>query len=186
MSYIEPTPKDLNMKFAPSINPYANLIIPETWNDVKEFADWWIAIGMPIMFPKNSEVFLSDDATAICLFRKDKFQVELYLIHPQPFVPAHEHPGVEVIKMRLGNRDIPMMSDVLKDGHSHGAGFRLEGEDKGFPLIAFQHWLEGEPSTIASKWKGPTAGPMHDSLIKRFNPTAHVTAGYADITKTQE
>ena len=178
------TAQDLKMDFIPTINPHANLAVPDTWADVKEFADWWVHAGMPIMFPPNPEVFLSDDATAIALFRKGRFQVELYLIHPAPKVPEHEHPDVEVIKMRLGNREIPIMSTVLHNGESHGASTRLEAEERGFPLIAFQHWLTREPTTIASMWKGPTVGPKQENLIKRFNPDAHVESGYADITKS--
>jgi hypothetical protein len=29
-------------------------------------------------------------------------------------------------------------------------------------------------------WKGKTAGPMQEKLIKRFNPDAYVVDGYAD------
>ena len=73
-------------------------------------------------------------------------------------------------------------STVLYKGESHGAGIKLEAETKGFPLIAFQHWLDREPNTIASMWKGNTVGPKQDALIKRFNPDAYVKDGYADIT----
>lgn len=164
-------------------NPYKNLHVPDDWDNVKQFADWWIQSGMPIMFPPNPEVFLSDDATSIALFRKKRFQVELYLIHPNPKVPMHEHPDVEVIKMRLGNRENPIMSEVLYNGESHGAGLKLEAETKGFPLIAFQRWLTREPATVAGMWKGQTVGPKQEELIKRFNPNALMMDGYADITQ---
>jgi hypothetical protein len=74
---------------------------------------------------------------------------------------------------------------VLKDGESHGAGQRMAAEHIGFPLIAFQHWLTREPTTIASMWKGPTVGPLQEALIKRFNPDAYVVDGYADTTRNQ-
>jgi hypothetical protein len=35
-------------------------------------------------------------------------------------------------------------------------------------------------------WKGTTVGPMHEALIRRFNPTAYVVDGYADITRSAE
>ena len=176
---------DLNMSFFPSVHPYADLQIPDSWKDVKEFADWWMQAGMPTIFPPNPEVFLSDDATAVALFRHGRFQVEMYLIHPHPKVPVHEHPGVEVIKMSLTAARFPLMSEVLKDGSSHGAGARMEAEKTGFPLIAFQHWLTRDPTTIASMWKGPTVGPLQEALIKRFNPNAYVVEGYADITRNE-
>jgi hypothetical protein len=172
-----------NMIVKQGPNPYPNLVIPETWPNVDEFADWWLRSGMPIMFQEKAEVFLSDDATAIALFRKDRFQVELYLIHPHPTVPVHEHPDVEVIKIRLDGRKYPYLSNTLHNGEAHGAGMRLEAEERGYPLLAIQHWLTREPSTIASMWKGETVGPLQESLIKRFNPDAFVKSGYADITK---
>jgi hypothetical protein len=167
-------------------DPYPNLVTPDSWASVEEFAEWWFKNGMPMKFQEGSEVFLSDDATSIALFRQGRFQVELYLIHPHPKVPVHEHPDVEVIKVRLGAGKYPYMSNTLRNGGSHGAGLRLEAEDKGYPLLAIQHWLTREPTTIASMWKGDTVGPKQESLIKRFNPTAYVVEGYADITRSQE
>jgi hypothetical protein len=172
------------MNFSEISNPHSEMQIPDGWENVKDFAEWWMKSGMPMLFPSRPEVFLSDDATAICLFRKGRFQVELYLIHPTPIVPEHEHPGVEVIKMRMGLPDNKFgFSTVLHRGESHGAGIKLEAETKGFPLIAFQHWLDRDPSTIASVWKGKTVGPKQDAIIRRFNPDAYVIDGYADTTR---
>lgn len=150
------------------------------WPSVVEFMDWYMENGRPINFG-DQEVFCTDDATAVCLFRRGQFQVELYLIHPNPLVQVHEHPGVDVIKMRIIN-DMAIPTGVLIDGNSHGDGMRLEGEGKGFPLLAFQHWKNSPPTTIASSWKGETAGPKHNALIKRFHPNAFNKPGYADIT----
>jgi hypothetical protein len=173
-----------NMESTQGPDPYPNLIIPETWKNVEEFADWWFRNGMPIKFQESAEVFLSDDATSIALFRKGRFQVELYLIHPCPVVPVHEHPDVEVIKARLSGKRYPYLSNTLHNNEAHGAGIRLEAEDKGYPLLAIQHWLTREPTTVASMWKGNTVGPKQESLIRRFNPSAYIVEGYADITRS--
>lgn len=153
----------------------------DTWADVTEFYEWYNNNGMPVEMP-TGEIFCSDDATSVCLFRKGQFQVELYLIFPQPLVQTHEHPYVEVIKVdrQAGNN---FVSEVLKMGESHGAGMRLTASDKGFPLYAFQHWLRDTPSTVAAAWKGRTVGPKHETLIRRFYPNALILDGYADITK---
>lgn len=173
----------LNMIFQRILHPHADIEIPGDWATVQEFADWWVGAGMPIIFPKDPEIFLTDDATAVCLFRNGQFQVELYLIHPNPKVPMHEHPEVEVIKMSLTTDKGPVMSNVLTNGEAHGAGQRMSAKDIGFPLVAFQHWLTREPTTIASMWKGPTVGPLQEALIKRFTPDAYVVDGYADTTR---
>ena len=173
-----------NMVSIQGPNPYPNLVIPDTWKNVEDFADWWFRNGMPIKFQDSSEVFLSDDATSIALFRKGRFQVELYLIHPNPTVPVHEHPDVEVIKARLDGKRYPYLSNTLHNNETHGAGLRLEAEDRGYPLLAIQHWLTRDPTTIASMWKGNTVGPKQESLIRRFNPNAYIVEGYADITRS--
>jgi hypothetical protein len=179
-------PNYVRKPFTKIADPYEGFDIPDTWTNVEEFAEWWMSNKQPIIFPQDPEVYMSDDATAISLFRKGRFQVELYLIHPQPSVPTHEHPGVEVIKIRMGEPDSPVASDVLRFGEAHGSGMKLEAEVRGFPLIAIQHWLTREPTTIASMWRGTTAGPMHENLIRRFNPNAYVIDGYADITRTMD
>jgi hypothetical protein len=163
-----------------------SLIIPDSWESVESFCNWYIENNMPLRFPKIPEVFLSDDATAVCLFRHGQFQVELYDIHPNPLVQLHEHPGVEVIKVRFQDANA-LVFPPLRKGQSHGAGFRLEGEEVGFPLMAVQHWVNGEkPTTVAAQWKGKTVGPLHEDLIRRFHPNALVINGYADITRTMD
>lgn len=182
--------KDYGMDFTVINHPYNDLEVPESWANVNEFAEWWMSMKMPIRFPAKAEVFVSDDAAAVTLFRQGRFQVELYLIHPQPKVPVHEHPDVEVIKMNLSsvvdgetNQILPIMSETLTNGKSHGAGMRVEAEKLGYPLFAFQHWLTRDPTTVAAMWKGETVGPRQEALIKRFNPDAYVVDGYADITQ---
>jgi hypothetical protein len=165
-----------------------NFIANSKWKSVEEFCNWYMDNGMPIRPPNNTEVFLSDDATATCLFRSGQYQVESYLIYPEPLVQIHEHPGVEVIKVRMfenGDGGFALASDVLRKGEGHGAGFRLDGEEKGFILLAVQKWDdELIPTTVAARWKGKTVGPIHESLIKRLYPEALVLPGYADVTKT--
>lgn len=167
-------------------NPIDRIRVPESWQTVDEFAQWWIAAGSPMRFPPDAEIFRSDDATAVSVFRQGQFQVELYLIHPTPTVPNHEHPGVDVIKIQMGEgtQGIEMMP-TLTDGESHGAGIKVDAQ-LGFPLLAVQHWKTRTPITIAAMWKGPTVGPLHEALITRFNPDAYVTQGYADITRLKE
>jgi hypothetical protein len=157
--------------------------IPETWDGVQSFAHWWCDAGMPFYTPAGSEVFLSDDATSICVFRQGRFQVELYLIHPNPNLQNHEHPDVEVIKMRVDAPQWGRMSAVLHNGENHGSGAAAHAGSRGFPLIAFQHWKERDPCTVAAAWRGPTVGPKQEALIRRFYPNAFIEPGYADVTK---
>ena len=175
-------------------NPLAGVEIPE-WKTVQEFACWWTDRGCPIAPPAET-VNLSDDATSFVFFRSGQFQVELYLIHPSPNLPVHEHPGVEVIKMRLdtflatGSRVVKTSreeaSPTLYQGQAHGVGTNFKekgGLDSGFGLLAFQKWRDGlNPTTVAARWKGQTVGPMQEKLILKHTPDAVVRDGYADTT----
>jgi hypothetical protein len=162
----------------------------QDWANVADFCNWYVESGMPILMPQLSEVFVTDDATSVCMFRFGQFQVEHYLIHPKPLVQMHEHPGVEVIKLGLHfseDNALVACSDVLRAGEAHGTGFRIEGDERGFLLVAVQKWDEGlTPTTVAARWKGKTVGPKQEALIKRLYPESLVVPGYADVTKTMD
>lgn len=155
---------------------YPLLNVPETWESIVEFANWYIGSSKPILIPFSAEVVVTDDASAITLFRKGNFQVELYLIKPGYIIPMHSHPDVDVITMGIGGGETcgplhPIYGTgarigqlrLTEAGTEHGGG---QPEHKGFALLAFEHWKSGTPSSAAMRWEGPTAGPIHDELLK--------------------
>jgi len=161
------------------------------FSDVAAFTNWYLQTGMPILLPKNHEVFVSDDATATCMFRHGRFQFEMYLIHPNPVIPEHEHPGVENIEvssLAWSTLTETMLRNLIqRSGDAHGGNIRSRASHGGFMLFSAQMWDEGlEISTIGARWKGHTAGPKHDALIRRFNPNCFSYPGYADVTRTSE
>lgn len=169
--------------------------IPETWDGVKSFADWWCRNGMPMAIPAGSRVYVTDNAASIAVFRRGQFQAELYLIHPKTPLPEHGHPGVDVVQMRLDINLSPKSgpfvvgdiwaahAPVLRQGKSHSGGsFAMSGEG-GMLLIAFEHWLDAEPTSAAVAWSGYTVGPIHEELIREYYPDSFVESGYADISK---
>lgn len=173
---------------------FADLEIPDSWADVEAFANWYMSNRMPWMIPWDAEVICSDDATAICVFRHGRFQVELYLVHPDQAVPSHSHPGMESVIVRLGAGNTGKrhelgvsniwgaMAPVLHSGEVHG-GRPLGFSPKGYAMLTFQHWPEGvEVSSAAVLWKGNTAGPKQDAIIARYLPNVMVANGFADVT----
>lgn len=174
---------------------FGDLEIPESWGSVEDFANWYMSNRMPWMVPWDAEVIVSDDATAITVFRKGRFQVELYLVHPNMAIPTHSHPGMESVIIRLGagnlGRRLPLgvseiwgaMAPVLHAGEVHG-GRPLGFSPKGYAMLTFQQWDEGlELSSAAVQWRGDTAGPKQDALIKAHLPAAFVEPGFADVTQ---
>ena len=168
-----------------------NIIDPQTipeFKDVSHFANWYLDNNMPLLFSFPQEIFVTDDATAVSLFRYKRYQFEMYLIHPQPVIPKHEHPGVENIEVevkRLAGNNYKNILTPQQKGVAHGPGIKDKAEGSGFMLFSAQRWDDGlEISTIGARWKGHTAGPKHEALIKRFNPNCFMYPGYADVTKT--
>lgn len=186
--------QELWKKCSPSTY-FENVEIPDTWESIESFTNWYLDQRMPLMIPWDAEVIKTDDATAICIFRKPPYQVELYLIHPGLSVSTHAHPGMEVITMSLGGGKIDTrsitntstswgdISENLKNGEFHG-GQTLLKQSLGFGLMSFEKWPEGVPMTSAAiHWTGKTAGPIHDSLIEEHNPGSIIKEGYANVSQ---
>lgn len=172
---------------------YPYLAVPDDWGSVTAFAEWYMRSGAPMLIPWDAPVIRSDDATAICLFRKGRFQVELYLILPGTVVPDHGHPGVQSVLVPLGGGSLGdeqgglsshwgRFGPVLSDGLTHGGGRGVETLQNGFAMLAFQMWDEGlEVTSVAIRWVGNTAGPLQDALIRKHYPNAVLSAGVADV-----
>jgi hypothetical protein len=168
---------------------------PGDWATVEDFMQWFMSRGMPLAIPWNAEVTMSDDATAICIYRNAQYQVELYIIHPGEIVQMHGHPGLEVVTMtlgggRLGERQANGLSSMwgeytptLREGQVHG-GREIGATSIGHALLSFQKWADGlEVLSASTQWRGRTAGPKQEALILKRNPFAVAQPGYADITR---
>lgn len=170
---------------------YPRLALPEDWDSIEEFFDWYMKNGKPMLVPWDASVTRTDDATAICIFRHKRFQVEMYIIHPGYVIPTHGHPGMEVITMSLGGGNTGELNSKygtskhngqtskVVNGDMHGG--QLTAEKNGFAILSFEHWTGNQQmSTAALQWTGPTAGPIHDELINTRIPGA-AAAGQFDI-----
>jgi hypothetical protein len=157
---------------------FSNLDIPETWDTLEEFVEWWMDSRMPWMIPEDSEVYITDNASSIILFRQDRYQVELYINFPLAIAPLHGHPGMELITMQIGRMN-PIRwayaGKKLISGKKHNANF---GSKKGTVFLTFEKWEPGIPMTSASvNWSGPTVGPMQEELIKKHHPDISIIDG---------
>jgi len=189
------------------INPseyFANINIPDDWKDLEEFVDWYMNARMPMMVPWNAEVIRSDDATAVCVFRKGHYQVELYLEFPGFSIERHSHPRMEVIVVDLGGgHKNPLSKHTtgvtytwgkvfhnVTPGNEHG-GDTTSRMGNGSCFLACQRWENiDEMTSAAIQWKGPTAGPMQEELIRKsFNKRGlevEVKPGYADVSNPKQ
>lgn len=173
---------------------FNGVVIPDDWDTLEDFVDWYMESKTPMMIPYNAEVIRSDDAVAICLFRKGKYQVEFYLEYPRMYIRKHAHPRMEVITMELGGGGLSPRQDnntskvwgttrkKLMPGEYHG-GDSATILSNGFCTLAFQKWENPEEmSSAAIHWKGDLQGPIQAKLIKDHLPDAVVKGDYADVS----
>lgn len=161
---------------------YANIEIPETWKTLEDFVRWFMDNRMPIMIPQNPNIVVSDNATAYTIFRKEPYQVEVYVNYPNCRIAEHGHPGMEVITMSLTN--FGGFAKKLNKGKKHGGPEFDSPAGIGSVMFTFEKWPEGaEITTAAANWVGETAGPLQEAIIKSRYPNAHIENGYADVTK---
>lgn len=173
---------------------FKNLHIPDDWDSLENFVEWYMESKIPMMIPWNAKVIRSDDAVAICIFRKGKYQVEFYLEYPEMYIRKHAHPRMEVIVMDIGGGGLtPAEPDSnvsllwgrayqkLKPGEFHGGDTSSMLSD-GFVTLAFQRWENEEEMTSAAiQWKGDLQGPLQASLIKEYYPDAILKENYAEV-----
>lgn len=182
-------------KSVPPETYFKDIKIPDSWESIEDFVNWYMDSRMPLMIPWDAEIIQSDDATAVCIFRKPPYQIEMYFIHRNKTVPKHAHPGMDVITMILGGGRTSTKSTVgvsstwgiisenLKDGEMHGGQSR-EFSNYGYVILSFEKWPNDVKMTSAAiNWQGETAGPIQETLIRQHRPGALVTTGYADISK---
>lgn len=187
-----------------NINPadyFAGINIPDDWNSLEEFVDWYMNARMPLMVPWNAPVIRSDDATAICVFRKNNYQVELYLEFPKMYIQRHSHPRMEVIVVDLGGGRINPAGqhaigtavawgnvfDNVTNNNEHG-GDTVAALGNGSCFLACQRWENTEEMTSAAiQWNGSTAGPIQEELIRQSfksrNLTVHIEPGFANVSE---
>jgi len=162
---------------------FSTVTIPETWETLDEFIEWYMDSRMPWMIPEDSEVYVTDNASSIILFRHDRYQVELYINYPKSHVPLHGHPGLDVATMQIGRMNPIQWGNagkVLKSGKKHTANLASE---KGTVFLTFEKWLPGIPMTGASvNWVGPTVGSIHEKLIKRHFPNVEIVDGVSMLS----
>ncbi len=153
---------------------------------LEELIDWYFSNGTPMLIPYDAEIFQTDDATAISLYRDGQYQVELYLLHAPYSIPMHAHPGIELTQVYLlagedpkplGDRnnaslvhqDWGLTIPKLPPGEYHGTEGMPLRKTRGQVMLVFERWPEGvRPTTVAAVWKGRSVGPKHDELIRRY------------------
>ena len=160
-------------------------------NNVQEFKDHWIKMGMPWRPPFKNPIHVTDIAYSLCVYRHKNFQVELYLCKPNTQSPLHSHPGVESISMYLtghleffkpneGYVDLSHLQRKKEDGTHILVGqisnvnngkepHALRVGDSGGAFLVFEDWADKEPTSVTLNWEGELVGDVHKKTIEDKN-----------------
>lgn len=152
---------------------YPDLVIPDTWSNVQDFARWYFENKKPMLVPWDAQVVRIENASSIPLFRKGNFQVEMYLVYAGYDIPKHSHPDMDVVTVILGGGEVcgmphPGFGTGIETGKMQfnpaGQPHSFEARAGGFAMLSIEHWKQGKPSSAARNWKGPDIGEMHKTL----------------------
>lgn len=165
--------------------------IPDTWNNIDDFAQWYRAAGFPILPPADTKVYVTDMSYSTIVFRKGPFQVEMYLMAPdQKALPhSHNHESKFVFlagdiigtdhnscEYKLGSYSPPKDHDgpdpdcgivsrtTTGVNQTHG----IRTLSRGGVFFNIEMWPDPIiPQTSAAvEYNGPSMGPMHKNLVR--------------------
>ena len=157
-------------------------------DELEAFARWYWDIARTMEVPGINSIHFMDNLTAITLYRKDQFQIELVLCSPNSEIPDHVHPNVDSFEIYMsGSIMFRNQGKLLIEKHEADAvnwnGFsarrstciRVRPEDQhgatignaGGAFLSIQQWLNGvKPTTVGHDWSGNTLGPIHAKTVK--------------------
>jgi hypothetical protein len=147
-------------------------------DSLSQFADWYLNSGdiKRIYAPHNDPLLFIDGVSGVVLYRRDNFQVELFICEPNVDIPVHTHPNVDSFELFLcgmefthnGKHAIDHEQSLeeidgmpryayttirVRPNDPHGA---LSSKNGG-SFLSIQHWLNGKPPThVSSDWDGKT------------------------------
>lgn len=190
-------PNDQSKSILSASSYFNSIIIPDDWNTVEDFFNWYILDAkMPLAIPWDSEIIQTEDSTAISIFKKGQYQVELILKKPTVATKNHCHPNIESITLNLGGGHASKLSDFKMVSSKWGtiswrqplgsmhSELRSNPDNilSSYSILSFQKWIDAPVKSVLTNWKGATAGPIHDECILRANPGKFAQSGYADVT----
>lgn len=146
------------------------------WNNIDEFAEWYKNNKHPFKPQARDPLYTTDHSISTIIFRKDRYQVELYYMKPNSTIPQVPAPGIEHQILFLngtisGQKDgevifdsTPFADQSNNDGSNvlYNRIFKLDNASldvvtighKGACLMSIQRWDEGIEMTSLSRQRG--------------------------------
>jgi len=165
-------------------------------DQLEKFCAWFLKT-MPVLgaVPFSGAVSKIQDVTAILLYRKGQFQVQMFAVPEGTIIPEHTHPNVDSIEVYVGGNinfshsgkyTCPKEAVFANDGplklsNRRGERIRVRPNDLhggifgegGGVFLSVQHWLNGvEPHCVAADYNGVTMGEDHLAKVVHGDASA--------------
>jgi hypothetical protein len=148
---------------------------------LEDFAHWWIDEGKPYLPPAEGKVIETDYTLSFPVFRRNGFQVELYMAKPNWETPKHTHSFDSVTifnggKM-LGRRGVALNEnppwtaledtdcDIVQPTLPAGQWHQIKATDSGFTFYNVQYWHQHEPTSATMGYTGEPMGHKHGEIL---------------------
>lgn len=159
-------------------------VVDPNWS-VEEFGQWWLKNRL-IRPPFENAIYMTDMTLSLCLYRHDKFQVELYIMKPDQASKSHSHPGVDSFFVYLGGnlefgdkngfyKDLSQFQVAAASGaHTllgksvsapNGETHSVRTFKEGGAFLSFEKWNEKKPDSVTINWRGDPVGEIHKQLL---------------------
>lgn len=168
---------------------------------LEQFAEWFLKTGILARVPHDAPAHMLDGVTAVTLYRRAPFQVQMFVVPPSHIIPEHTHPNVDSIEVYVGG-DIRFSraGKFLTDEQNHestssgvsllrGFQVRVRPDDlhggafgtQGGVFYSIQQWLNGvAPTCVASDYVGVVMGPQHLAAVRTGAPILKRSLTVAD------
>ena len=109
-------------------------MIDPTEDDLSSFADWYLNSGdiKRLYTPFKNPLLFIEGVSGVVLYRRDNFQVELFICQPNTVIPEHTHPDVDSYECFLYGMKFTHSGETIID---HEEAFK---EEDGFPTNLYQ------------------------------------------------
>lgn len=157
--------------------------------DVEQFARWFLD-STPVIgaVPFHGAVTMIEDVTAILLYRRDQFQVQLFAVPEGVIIPEHRHPHVDTVQVYVGGNimftlngrhnypqdELHMLDGPLACASKRGVAMRVRPDQVhgaivgagGGVFMAIQHWQGGiKPHCVGADYEGVAMGEKHRAAV---------------------
>ena len=131
------------------------------FDDLEVFLHWWLN-ARPINTPNESPTNFNGTLSGTVLYRKEPYQVQLFIVQPNSNIEAHIHPNVDSYEVFVGG-DITFICDGVEyEQNATGNYIRVKPNSwhggifgkRGGSFLSVQKWLNGvTPTSVGDDWR---------------------------------